>query len=199
MKNLKIVMLLALMIPILFIGCKKDSTPTPTSLELTLTDNLGNPISGASVKLYSSQTDWSNGTNQVGTTQFSGALGKVDFNNLSNIKYYWFAEMDCKNNVNGAITSTLALTSNVNNPFNVILSSTGTLTFVNTSSNPYQIYINGTASYTLNGGTTLNVNYMPIGSYSLRVVQLSGYAISPTDKTYTGTLNCGSSLTTTFP
>src|SRR5690606_37544384 len=151
-------------------------------------DDLGNTITGASVKLYSSQTDWSNGTNQVGTTQFSDASGKVKFSDLSSIKYYWLAEKDCKNNVNGGVTTTSALTANVNNTVNVILSSTGTLKFVSTSSNPYRIYINGTAAFDMNGGTTQYKYYMPTGSYSIRVLQLSGYVFTPTDQTYTGTL-----------
>lgn len=177
---------------------KNDVKLTPTSLEVTLKDNLGNIISGASVKLYSSLTDWSNGTNEVGTIQFSDASGKVKFNDLSNIKYYWFAEKDCQNNVNGGKTTTSALTANINNTFDVILSSTGTLKFVNTSSNPYRVYINGTA-FDMNGGITQFKYYMPIGSYSIRVLQLSGYIIYPTDITYTGTLGCGQIFTTTFP
>jgi hypothetical protein len=178
-------------------SCKKE--PTPTSLELTFKDVLGNSVSGASVKLYSSQTDWNNGSNQVGTTQFSDATGKVNFNDLSNIKYYWFAEKDCINNVNGSVTTTSALTANLNNTLNVILSSTGTLKFINTSSNPYRIYINGTVAFDMNGGTTQYKYYMPIGSYSLRVLQISGYVIYPTDMTYTGTLSCGFTLIATFP
>jgi hypothetical protein len=185
-------------------SCSKDDDvqpvqPVQTSLELTLKDNLGNIISGAAVKLYSSQTDWNNGTNQVGTTQFSDASGKVKFNNLSNIKYYWFAEKDCQNNVNGAVTTTSALTANVNNTLNVILTSTGTLRFVSNSNNPYRIFINGTVAFDMNGNTTQVRNYMPTGSYSIRVLQLSGYVFSPTDQTYTGTLGCGQTLTTTFP
>lgn len=179
-------------------SCKKDE-PTPTSLELTLKDELGNIVSGAAVKLYSSQTDWNNGSNQVGTTQTSNAAGVVTFTNVSNIKYYWFAEKDCKNNVNGGIASASALTANTINTFNIVLSSTGTLKFVNTSSNPYHIYINGVAITDLNGGSTLSDYYMPIGAYSLRVLQISGYILSPTDKTYTGTLTCGGTLLVTFP
>jgi len=195
-KNILILMaFISLAIPS---SCKKDE-PTPTSLELTLKDELGNVVSGASVKLYSSQTDWSNGTNQVGATQTSNASGIVTFSSLSNIKYYWFVEKDCKNNVNGGVTSASALTANVINPFNIILSSTGTLKFVNTSSNPYHIYINGVALTDLNGGGTLFDYYEPIGAYSLRVLQISGYVLTPTDKTYTGTLTCGTTLTTTFP
>lgn len=200
----KLFLLTLLVVLTILSSCKKDDddiqpTITPTSLELTLKDDLGNIVTGASVKLYSSQTDWSNGTNQVGITQFSDASGKVKFSDLSSIKYYWLAEKDCKNNANGRVTSTSALTANINNTINVILSSTGTLKFVSTSSNPYRIYINGTAAFDMNGGITQYNYYMPTGSYSIRVLQLSGYLFTPTDRTYTGTLNCGQTITITFP
>ena len=177
-------------------SCKKEP---PTSLELTIKDDLGNIVTGASVELYSSETDWSNGTHQIGTTGTSDASGKVKFNNLSAIQYYWFVEKDCKNNVNGSITTVSVLTANMMNTVNVILSSTGTLKFVSTSSNPYHIYINGTAAFDMTGGTTSYEYYMPTGSYSIRVLQISGYVLYPTDITYTGTLNCGSTLLITFP
>jgi hypothetical protein len=197
----KIILLLTVFVSVAILNsCTKDDVqPTPTSLELTLKDELGNIVSGASVKLYSSQTDWSNGTNQVGATQFSDVSGKVSFSDLSSIKYYWDAEMDCKNNVNGGITTTSALTANVNNTANIILSSTGTLKFINTSSNPYRVYVNGTEVFDMNGGTTQYQNYMPTGSYSVRILQLSGYVFSPTDETYSGTIGCGQTMTTTFP
>lgn len=200
------VLLLSILIGVLiFSSCQKDEddpTPAPTettSLELNLRDNYGNPISDASVKLYSSLTDWSNGTDQVGTTQISNADGQVNFTDLSNIKYYWFAEKDCKNNFNENVTSTSPLTANVENTFNVSLSSTGTLIFISTSTNPYQIYINGTEAFDMDGGTTKYKYYMPTGDYTIRVLQLDGYVLYPTDETFTGTLGCGQTLTTTFP
>ncbi len=182
-------------------SCKKeDKEPEKTtSLEISIKDELGNAVSGASVKLYSSDSDWKNGTDQVGSTQYSDASGTVKFDNLSNIRYYWFAEKDCKNNFNGSNTTTTPLTSKTNNTVNSIIYGTGTLKFVSTSSNPYRIYINGSAVFDMNGGATEIRTYMPAASYSLRVLQLSGYLIYPTDQTYTGVLGCGQTLTTTFP
>lgn len=173
--------------------------PQPTSLEITLKDDLANIVSGATVKLYPSQNDWLNSTNQVGTTLTSDASGKVKFTSLSASKYYWLAEKDCKNNVNGGATTASALIGNANNTVEVILTSTGTLKFTNTSSNPYRIYINGVSTSDLPGGSILYKYYKPIGAYTLRVLQLSGYALYPTDLTYNGTLTCGSTLSTTFP
>jgi len=205
MKNY--ILIFSIITGLLFLNsCKKDDddvqpTPTtiPTSLELSLKDNLGNNVSGASVKLYSSESDLENGTNQIGSTQTSDASGKVKFNELSNIKYYWLAEKDCQNNVNGAVTTTSVLTANTVNSLNVILTTTGTLRFVCTSTNPYRIFINGTAAFDMDGGTTRNLFYAPTGSYTIRVLQLSGFVITPTDQTYSGNVTCGQTLTTTFP
>lgn len=182
-------------------SCIKDEAePTPkTSLEVSIKDNLGNPVRDAVVKLYSSETDWKKGTNQVGAVQYSDAEGRVTFDNLSNIKYYWFAEKGCLNNVNGSITTTSPLAEGVKNTVNSILTGTGTLKFTSTSSNPYRIYINGTPIFDMNGNTTETLYYIPVGAYTLRVLQLSGYVLYPTDKTYNGNLTCGGTLTTTFP
>jgi hypothetical protein len=92
-----------------------------------------------------------------------------------------------------------ALTENFNNTSTTVISSTGTLAFVNNSTNPYAVYINGTYEFDAAGGETSHSNYRPTGSYSIRVLQESGYLIYPTDQTYTGTLECGQTLTTTFP
>jgi len=179
------------------ISCIKDITPT--SLEITVQDNSGNIVSGASVKLYSSISDWTNATNQIGATQYSDASGKVEFTGLSNIKYYWYVEKDCQNNFNGTNTTASALVAEVTNLSSVVISGTGTLKLVSNSSYPYSIYINGTYAFDMNGGTTDYEDFMPTGYYTIRVLQVSGYSGYPTDETFTGTLGCGATLTTTFP
>lgn len=178
---------------------KNDTTPQPTSLQLTLTDEAGNRVSGATVNLYGSQTDWDNGTNTLGT-QFSDVNGIVTFSGLQSQKYYWFAQKDCKNNIMGASQTAYPLTSNTKNTSITVLASTGTLAFNNTSSNPYHVYVNGQFQMDLNGGASYKLMLMPLGNYSMRVVQVSGYAFTPTDETFTGNLSsCGGTLTTTFP
>jgi len=181
-------------------NCKKDEeTKDPTSFEITLNDNLGNPVSNATVKLYKNQSDWQNGTNQVGTTQISNTSGKVSFTNLDAIIYYWFAEKDCINNYNGSVRVTTALTANVKNTATTVLTGTGTITFTNNSSNPYKVYINGTEYFTMDGGTSRSVTYLPVASYTLRVLQVSGYVFTPTDQTYNGNVTCGGTSTLSFP
>lgn len=192
--------LLAILGFLLLCACNKSETAENLgSLELAITDDVGRVVSGAAVKLYASQSDWSKGINQVGVTQFSDASGIARFQNLSAIKYYWFVEKDCKNNVNKSFTSASPLTPQVNNRGKVVLSSTGTLSFTNNSANPFRIYINGAAAFDMEGGTKITKPYKPIGAYSIRVLQLSGYVFFPTDQTYSGDLKCGETLRVIFP
>jgi len=180
-------------------SCTKDNVPTPTSLEITLLNDSGNTMTNASVKLYSSEEDMKNGTNQVGTTQLSNESGVVRFSDLSNIKYYWFAEKGCENNANSIFTTASPLTLNTNNEVNVIMSGTGNVRLESTSTNPYQVYINGVPVFEMSGGSTREIYFMPIGSYSIRILQLSGYLIYPTDETYTVILGCGHTKEVIFP
>lgn len=185
-----------------FSSCTKkeeEVKPDPTRLQLTVRDELGNAVTGSVVKLYASETDWENETNQIGTAQVSDASGIVTFSDLSANKYYWLAEKDCKNNVNGSNTTATVLTSNITNTVNTVLSGTGTLSFSNTSTNPYRVFVNNVEVFTMNGQTTQDLDYAPTGSYSVRVLQVSGYAVYPTDETYTGTVSCGTSLSVVFP
>lgn len=191
-----------LMAPIiLFSNCSKKggtSAPPDTQFRLTVNDNLGNAVSGATVRLYASQSDFTNDLNRV-SVKTTDASGIVTFTGLSAIKYYWFAEKGCTNNIFGSVATASPITANNTTTITTVLGSTGALRFVNTSANPYRVYINGTAYAEMNGGTTKIVDYAVTGSYTIRVLQLSGYAVTPTDLTYTGTLTCGATLSTTFP
>ena len=196
MKKSTLILMIFICLAVL-ISCVKDIPPT--SLELAIVDNSGNVVSGAAVRLYSSQADWNDDTNQIGATGYSDASGTVVFTDLSNIKYYWYVEKDCKNNANGTITTASALPAEVNNLVNVVISGTGTLKFISNSSYPYSVYINGTYAFDMNGGTTHYEDFRATGYYTIRVLQVSGYISYPTDETFTGTLGCGATLTTIFP
>jgi hypothetical protein len=191
-----ILLSIILLVSTLFLGCKKESS---TELELTVTDNNGNIVSNATVSLYPSATDLINRTNPITSSKFTDNNGKVVFSGLTSMKYYWFAESGCLNNYNSSVTTTSSIPSNTRTSLNTIISGTGTLRFVNNSSNPYKIFINGLYQFDVNGGQAKNVNYSLVGSYTVRVLQISGYLLYPTDQTYNGVLTCGATLTTTFP
>lgn len=199
MQHLKFVFILTLSFAALLFSCsKKSSTPAPTSLQITFTDAGGSLVPGTSVTLYPSEAAYLAGTNAIetGTTD---SKGMISFTNLSSNQYYWLAQDGCLNNVNGIVTTLNPLTANANNEVTSVLTSTGVLKFVNTSSNPYHVYANGTLLFDVAGGQTQYSYWVPIGNYTIRVVQVSGYAVTPTDESFTGTVTCGVTLTTTFP
>ena len=196
--------LFAVIFTVLIIGgvlildsCKKDNPPT--ALEITVVDNIGNPSIGASVRLYASQSDWSNGTNQVGITLYTSVSGRVRYSNLLPIQYYWFIENGCLNNSNGAST-TSALMSNATTAVPTVLGPTGAIEFINNSLNPYRVYINGSFAFDLDGGYSQTMYDLSTGNYVVRVLQLSGYAIYPTDISWESYfLACGVTAQYAFP
>jgi hypothetical protein len=199
MKSFRYSFLITLFAIVAMFGCSKEEEPVPdTTLEMTVTDELGNIVTGANVKLFTSQTDWLKKTNQFSATQTTDANGKVIFKGLQGIQYFWSVEKDCQNNLFGAISKTTPLTANKANTATVVLSGTGILTFTNTSSDPYQVFINGQLLFTAEGKKSYPFT-AKTGAYTIRVLQVSGYAFEPTDKSYSSTLACGANVTLQFP
>ena len=194
MKSKKYFLLTITVIFIIFIGCKKNDQMSVTALKIRLIDEQGNSLTGATIKLYESLADMQNQENQLGTTQISDANGEVTFSNLAAITYYWLAEKGCQNNING-ITTTEVLELNKTRLVTSTLSDTGTLKLTNQSGDQYQVFVNEYLLLTADGGYFYSYIYVPAGSYSIRVLQVGGTV----NKSYTGTITCGSTLTVTFP
>ncbi len=203
----KISFLVAIISITLLSGCSKtdvstpepEIVPTTTSLELTILDDSGNPMQGAEVRLYSSKEDMENELNQVSSIQQSGSDGKVVFTELASKRYYWFAEKGCENNSCSAFTTDCFIGSDTINSVNVLISGTGNLELISTSDNPYKVYVNGIQVFDMNGGSSRDIKYMPTGSYSIKVMQISGYLTYPTEETYDIVLDCGKSVEIIFP
>ena len=175
-------------------GCKKDNQSPSTSLKVRVIDVHGTSISGATVKLYKSITDLQNETNQAGSTLTTDAGGEVTFSDLETIKYYWFAEAGCKNNVN-SITTTDALQTNEVRIVTSTIIETGTLEFTNQSVYQYQVYINGSLLLTADAQYSYDYLYVPAGSYSISVNMVG----SSTTKTFLPSVTCGNKTIVTFP
>lgn len=189
---------------LLFTSCsKKDastgsSSSSVTALKVVFSDAAGNKVSGATVSLYATENDLLQESSPL-KTGITDAQGQVTFSNLSSARYWYLGKKDCQNNMNSYTYTTAAIPANQTSVASTTMQSTGTLRFVNTSSNPYHVYVNGVFVGDQPGGTTANYKYEPTGSYTLRVVQISGYVFSPTDRTFTGVLTCNGTLTTTYP
>ena len=197
MKNLNLLGL-AFVLIVSALSCKKDSPALPpTALQITLVDNTGSPVIGATVKLYQTLHGMEIDSAMVSIASFSDVSGKVTFTNLLPIKYYWFASNGCQNNFNGTKGTTTELTPNATTSVTSILAGTGSLIIVNNSLNQYQIYINNVFAFTANGGLMYTYKNYPAISYTVKAVQVNNtshiFNFTPT------TLTCGGSITCTIP
>lgn len=191
--------ILIAIIAISFAGCVKSPSITETSLSIVIKDySTSARIPGATVTLYSSQTAMETSSSPL-DTKITDADGVAKFDGLATLPYYWKATIGCKSNLFLENGTGISLTKNKINVVNGTVQSMGTLTFNNTSTNPYKIFVNdGVVINSLAGNTAQTIPY-PIGNVTVRVLQLSGYVVYPTDKSYTGNLTCGGALQTTFP
>ena len=76
----------------------------------------------------------------------------------------------------------------------------GSIMLVNNSSNPYDIFVNGKLTIDdMPGGTFKELTSTPVGNYSVRVLQVSGYAFYPTDITFSGNVSNQGTMVVSFP
>lgn len=169
-----------------------------TSLQVVVNDSLGHILQDATVTIYASQSDYNSKSNAVASV-LTNSAGIASFVGLSTIQYFFDVQYGCENNIVGKISTTSSLQDHTQTTSTVIVVSEGTIKLVNTSSNSYQIYVDGTIIISNMAGNTTRLVPYKWGGHSIRVLQLNGYAIYPTDQTYTGILPCGGTLTTTFP
>jgi len=200
----KSLLIIILVVISLFFGCKKDTKeivqptqPAPTQLKLTILNNLGNPVSGAIVTLFDSQINYITTLDPVSSVT-SGSDGKVLFTNLQGIKYYWNVSYGCTDNSNGTNTTVSALTENVTNTVNIILSpKTNSITMLNYASEAYDCYVNGTFNQTIQGNGTVTLNNLIDGTYNL-VFKEVHYILFQTKYTGIVTVSCGDSKSLSF-
>jgi len=92
----------------------------PTSLKITVLNELGNPVEGASVQLFKTDEDYRAETNAVGEAQLTNQKGKVTFKKLESIVYYVNVEKGDKNN-DGAGVQTDTLKTGLLNKVTIII------------------------------------------------------------------------------
>lgn len=182
----------------LFLSCSKDEAPPPTNLQITILDEFGAKVSGATVSLYPTEKDLQNQTNPIDSMLTAGEDGTVTFNNLSVKQYYWFVQKDCKNNLFGSYT-TPDIIPNGTTSVNTVLGSTGSLSLINNSTIPYKVYIDGKVYKDIEGKARTTIEYYPEGGHSVKVVAQKPSILNPKEKTYTTIVSCGKIATVTFP
>ena len=149
---------------LLFVKCSKNQEIIlKPRLFITLKDEAGNGISGATVRLYKNAQD-------PGITQISDTSGIVIFRNLEAELYYWLAEKGCKTNRNSQNTLDRPLVQNVILYGYSVMSETGTLKITNTLAEPYKVS-DSLFNITLND--TPYIAYPKVGSYIIHSEKVS--------------------------
>lgn len=109
MKRRFSLLILASLFVLTFTNWTNDPSALPTSMKITVIDYLGNFIEGASIKLFHTEDDYRNETNQIGETVLSNSKGKATIKNLQPRVYYIYVTKGDLNNIGGGVqTDTLA-------------------------------------------------------------------------------------------
>ena len=184
----------------------KSSTVTvfnPTQLKFQVINTSGTPQVGATVTLYNNVTDYNNKTNPV-LSSITDASGYFLGSRLPSVAYYYRITNGCLDNYGSSSTNRIstALTLHTLNSYNaIVINGKGSIYLTSTSTNPYEVWVDGNVQYSsMAGGSTHTINEVPLGSHTVRVLQLSGnYVFPPTDETFTVNITCGNTSNVTFP
>jgi len=92
----------------------------PTSLKITVLNELGNPVGGASVQLFTTDADYRAEENAASEVQLTDRKGRTTFKNMKPIVYFVNVEKGDKNN-DGAGVQTDALKPGLLNKVTIII------------------------------------------------------------------------------
>lgn len=165
------------LILILF-SCTTDSVQTieNTQLEITIKDENNTPVQNSEVKLYVSQDDMNNSTNVIQTLT-TDVNGKVTFQNLQAIKYFWTITGQCHTDTED--NSINPITANSLNTFSTLQASNfiGNISIVNNSSFQCSFTISNGADtyiYDMYPGDQSFLNETISGTYTYSYTQVGG-------------------------
>jgi hypothetical protein len=188
MKHLKFILPLFL---ILF-ACSPDSDNNDenTRLELTILDENNQPVENVEINLYTSYEDYLNYTNIV-QTLVTDVNGKVTFESLEGITYYWETFNNCY--IAGIEGSVNPITSNTLNSFTTNIDSNffGNISISNNSVYDYNLTYTGPVNGTIrvNALTSESLISLPVGIYAFERTPIN--SPNPTTIQNNITVNCG--------
>jgi hypothetical protein len=127
----------------LLVTCSKVVPPPiiKPQLWITLKNDTGKAVSGASVRLYKRAGD-------SGITKLSDSAGLVIFSELEDSLYYWLAEKGCSTNRVSQTTLNRPMVPNGILYGYSVMTPTGALKIINNSTEPYKVS-DSTASFTV--------------------------------------------------
>ncbi|MEO6232642.1 MAG: hypothetical protein ABJB11_21610 [Ferruginibacter sp.] len=132
-KNQHLLIMLLVLTSLFLAYCSKpvEEIVKPT-LFITLKNDTGKSVSGATVRLYKNAAD-------TGITKLSDSSGVVIFYDLDTILYYWEAKKDCKTNRHSQQTLNRSLIPNVILYGYSVMSENGELIITNKSQESYKV------------------------------------------------------------
>ncbi len=188
MKHLKFILPLF----VILFACSPDSDDTAedTRLELTVLDENSTALENVEVKLYATQEDYYNDTNLIATST-TNASGKVTFENLQPITYFWKTISECylENGLNNTINPIEENSLNQVST-NIYAFFYGNIIISNGSSYDYQVNYSGPENDELiiPAGTSVELNLLTSGLYSFQMTS------SVNSSNHTVNLNCGGQI-----
>ena len=182
-------------LPVIFIifSCSNDSDDRvqSTQLELTVLNEVDVALEGVEVKLYSSEVDYNNNNNEV-ETLLTDVNGKVVFDNLQSITYYWRTNFSCHSE-NNNYNSIIPITNNTLNQFSCNINSTfiGDLNIENNSLYSYNVQYTGpeSGSLILAPGSSYTISDITSGVYTFTFESIG--SPFPVSLQQTITIECG--------
>ena len=86
-----------------FVNNSDKSQIINTSLRITVLDDLGNRVEGASENIYSNESDYREEVNPVMEEKLTDTKGRVTFKKLQSTKYFVLVKKGDLNNVGGGV------------------------------------------------------------------------------------------------
>ncbi len=122
MKKWLVILGIELLLLLAFITTNYARTDAlPTSLRVTVIDNLGNFVQGAQVIIYSSQEDYNGDENPVAGPLTTDKKGRVTFKNLTSQSYFVDARFGDKTNIGEGVKTAPLQEGRINKVNTVIL------------------------------------------------------------------------------
>jgi len=162
---LKIMVIILPLICVVYWNCsKKEELVSKPRLFITVVDETGKGVEGASVHLYKNEQD-------PGLLKTTDSSGIVLFDSLETELYYWHAEKECKTNRNSQVSLNRPLMPGVVLYGYSILAETGILKIINTSAASYNVTDSLSWNIVLND--TPFITYPLVGAYTVYFEKIS--------------------------
>lgn len=186
---------------LIFSSCGKDDVSPEeqekiTKVEFTVLNSAGNPAANATVSLYKNETDFNSKSNAV-QTKISDANGIALFDNLEPLKYYFYAEKDCQNNLNSGVVFVNPIVEGVTTTANILMTEAESTIHVSSYfDEAYKVYVNNVYKGDI---VAYGDKYITVesGSYSIKLVQID-YIFYADEYTQSTNVSCGNEVTLEF-